>query len=141
MPFSIATIRQIRRAIIALLAVATTVLAVILVVHALSPRGLGLAPTSQLMAILALLTLPACTVAAWAWDRSVRLRTAAWLLERRTDDHEPAESDTQADTPYTAEPRIEAGPTPPRVHPAGRSRPHDAPAAAELEPDAGRLSR
>ena len=61
-----------------------------LVVHALSPAGLGLAPTSQLLGILAMLTLPACTIAAWAWDRSVRRRYTAWANSNAGDDDRPS---------------------------------------------------
>lgn len=101
MPPDPATLRRLRRALIAALALGTTLLAFTLVVHALSPQRLGLAPTSQLVAILALLTLPACTIAAWAWDRSLRLR-----LAHPEDDETPARA---------------------REHPAGRTRPHASP--------------
>lgn len=78
MQYPLSTIAQIRRVVIAFVALATTLLAITLVVHALNPKGLKLAPTSQLLGILAMLTLPACTIAAWAWDRNVRRRYAAW---------------------------------------------------------------
>lgn len=106
MPPNLSTIRQVRRGVVLIVAAATTVFAVTLIVHALSPRGLGLAPTSQLLGILALLTLPACTIAAWAWDRSVRKRTAGHAITR---------VDADPDDPNRT-----------REHPAGRVRPHEA---------------
>ncbi|MEL6499385.1 MAG: hypothetical protein AAF937_10525 [Planctomycetota bacterium] len=90
MQYPLSTIRQIRRVVIAFVALATTLLAITLVVHALSPAGLGLAPTSQLLGILAMLTLPACTIAAWAWDRSVRRRYTAWANSNAGDDDRPS---------------------------------------------------
>lgn len=142
-PVPIATIRQTRRVVIVFVAIATTLFAITLIVHALSPKGLGLAPTSQLLAILALLTLPACTIAAWAWDRAVRRRTAAAALQAETDRqrmesdpmynaYDPArETVIDADerlSNLTPEPNPEPDPARPREHPAGRTRPHDAPA-------------
>lgn len=105
-PVSPATVRRLRRAVLALLAVASTLLAVVLIVHALAPDGLATAPTPLLVAILALLLLPACTIGAWAWDRSLRRRLASVL----------------ADDDRAASPRA-------REHPAGRARPHAAPSS------------
>lgn len=105
MPLSPATIRRSRRAMIGVLAVGTTFLAFVLIVHALTPARISLTPTSVLIAILALLVLPACTIAAWAWDRSIRHRLA------------PLEEDDANRT---------------REHPAGRVRPHSVP-AQEME--------
>ncbi|MEO1534082.1 MAG: hypothetical protein AAFS11_00785 [Planctomycetota bacterium] len=140
MPVPIATIRQTRRVVIVFVAIATTLFAITLIVHALSPKGLGLAPTSQLLAILALLTLPACTIAAWAWDRAVRRRTAAAALQAETD-RQRMESDPSFDptiesvidaderlSKLTPEPNPEPDLARTREHPAGRTRPHDAPA-------------
>ncbi|MEL7484573.1 MAG: hypothetical protein AAFN41_09480 [Planctomycetota bacterium] len=147
MPVPIATIRQTRRVVIVFVAIATTLFAITLIVHALSPKGLGLAPTSQLLAILALLTLPACTIAAWAWDRAVRRRTAAAALQAEADRqrlesdpmynaYDPAreiviDADERLSQPQSEpapEPIAQPDPARAREHPAGRTRPHDAPA-------------
>ncbi|MEM7622004.1 MAG: hypothetical protein AAF235_02235 [Planctomycetota bacterium] len=132
MQYPIATIRQIRRVVIVFVAVATTLLAITLVVHALSPKGLGLAQTSQLLGILALLTLPACTIAAWAWDRAVRKRTAA--LADSAEHADMSSEPIDADEPECTTLRT-------REHPAGRTRPHETPAASsdfELPDDLSR---
>ncbi len=109
MPVSHATVRRLRRGWLLAIALGTTLLAIALIVHALSPGHLPMTPTSQLVAILALLLLPAGTIGAWAWDRSVRLR----FVRIRPDDQRP---DNEPLDPRRA-----------REHPAGRTRPHTAP--------------
>ncbi len=137
MPVPLTTIRHARRVVIVFVAVATTLFAIMLVVHALSPEGLGRAPTFELLAILALLTLPACTVAAWAWDRAVHRRTAALAEQLRVEaartervlDADLAGLDDHADhADHALRTTPRPHPHPAREHPAGRTRPNDAPA-------------
>lgn len=71
-----------RRAVFAALAVLSTVAALALAYAAFGSAS-GLTPTIALVGIFVLLVFPTMTVWAWAWDRSVRKRTAHRAAGRR----------------------------------------------------------
>lgn len=71
-----------RRAVFAVLAVLSTVGSLALAYAAFGSSNSGFTPTAALIGIFVLLVFPAITVWAWAWDRSVRKRTAARLSRR-----------------------------------------------------------
>jgi len=71
-----------RRAVFAILAVLSTVAALALAYAAFGSES-GLTPTIALVGIFVLLVFPAMTVWAWAWDRSVRKKTAGRVVGRR----------------------------------------------------------
>jgi hypothetical protein len=102
-------IRRLRRVLVCVLAVVSTALAVVLIFVALSPERIAATATAALLGILGLLVLPALTIAAWAWDRAVSVRTG----------HPPPDTAE----PDTAETEPTPKPTPPRTvgHPPGRA--------------------
>ena len=66
-----------RRAVFAVLAMLSTIGALALAYAAFGSSNPGFTPTAALIGIFVLLVFPAITVWAWAWDRSIRKRTAA----------------------------------------------------------------